>query len=39
MLSDDVKRMLIAAQRNEITEHLVYDRLSQLIKDPIIKRL
>jgi len=33
-LSDSVRRRLIVAQRNEITEHLFYERLSRSMKDP-----
>jgi VIT1/CCC1 family predicted Fe2+/Mn2+ transporter len=31
---DQVKEEILTAQRNEITEHFIYQRLSQSIKDP-----
>lgn len=34
MLDEKVKRTILTAQRNEITEHLVYDKLSKSTKDP-----
>jgi VIT1/CCC1 family predicted Fe2+/Mn2+ transporter len=33
MLSREVRKELLTAQRNEITEHFIYDKLSQSVKD------
>jgi len=34
MLNEEVKRALLAAQRNEITEHFIYEKLAQMVKQP-----
>jgi len=43
MLDEETKKTILTAQRNEITEHFIYDKLSQSIKDPhdrnILKRI
>ena len=39
MLSKDVKKKILNAQRNEITEHLVYSKLSKLVKSPHNKKI
>lgn len=33
-IDQGLRRELIAAQRNEITEHVIYSRLAQAVKDP-----
>jgi rubrerythrin len=33
MLDEKVEKIILNAQRNEITEHLIYERLAQSIKD------
>lgn len=33
-LSDDIKEVLLSAQRNELTEHFIYEKLTRLVKDP-----
>jgi rubrerythrin len=42
-LDEKAKKWLLAAQRNEITEFFVYEKLSQSVKDPhnskIIKKI
>jgi len=37
-LDEETRKAILAAQRNEITEHFIYERLSQSIKDPNNKR-
>jgi VIT1/CCC1 family predicted Fe2+/Mn2+ transporter len=43
MLDEGIKNKLLTAQRNEITEHLIYERLSRLVRDPnnreVLKRI
>lgn len=43
MLDEDLKKVVLSAQRNEITEHLIYEKLSQSTNDPhnkeILKRI
>jgi VIT1/CCC1 family predicted Fe2+/Mn2+ transporter len=43
MLDEKTKDKLITAQKNEITEHLIYEKLSRLIRDPhnrdVLKRI
>jgi len=43
MLDKETKKALLTAQRNEITEHFIYDKLSQSTKNPhnreILKRI
>ena len=43
VLDEETKKAVLTAQRNEITEHFIYDKLSQSIKDPhnkdILKRI
>ncbi len=43
MLDKEIKKVLINAQRCEITEHFIYKKLSNLVKDPnnkdILKRI
>ena len=39
MLPDDIKRKILASQRNEITEHFIYQRLSKLVKEPNNKQV
>lgn len=34
MLDKETKRALLASQRDEITEHLVYTKFSHSMKDP-----
>ena len=34
MLDKSVEKVILDAQRNEITEHLIYERLSRSVKDP-----
>lgn len=34
VLDDDIKEEILIAQRNEITEYIVYEKLSQSIKNP-----
>ncbi|MEM2896801.1 MAG: VIT1/CCC1 transporter family protein [Candidatus Bathyarchaeia archaeon] len=34
MLDKEIEKTILAAQRNEITEHFIYERLSRSIKDP-----
>jgi len=34
MLDSATRKMIRTAQRNEITEHLVYEKLAQSLKDP-----
>lgn len=34
MLDEDAEKRLLKAQMNEITEHFIYEKLSQSIKDP-----
>jgi VIT1/CCC1 family predicted Fe2+/Mn2+ transporter len=33
MLDEDLRKVVLSAQRNEITEHLIYEKLSQSTKD------
>jgi len=43
MLDEETEKAILTAQKNEITEHFVYEKLSQSIKDPhnkeILKRI
>ena len=43
MLNEETKKTILTAQRNEITEHFIYDKLSQSIKNShnrdILKRI
>jgi VIT1/CCC1 family predicted Fe2+/Mn2+ transporter len=43
MLSKEVEKVILTAQKNEITEHFIYDKLAQSIKDPnnreVLKRI
>jgi VIT1/CCC1 family predicted Fe2+/Mn2+ transporter len=43
MLDKSVEKVILDAQRNEITEHLIYERLSRSVKDPhnkeVLKRI
>jgi VIT1/CCC1 family predicted Fe2+/Mn2+ transporter len=43
MLDRSVEKVILDSQRNEITEHLIYDRLSRSMKDPnnkeVLKRI
>jgi VIT1/CCC1 family predicted Fe2+/Mn2+ transporter len=43
MLDRSVEKVILDAQRNEITEHLIYERLSRSVKDPhnkeVLKRI
>lgn len=43
MLDENLRKALLAAQRSEITEHFIYEKLSQSTKDPynaeILKRI
>lgn len=34
MSDHEIKKELLTAQRNEITEHVIYEKLSQSVKDP-----
>ena len=34
MLDEETKNIILTAQRNEITEHFIYEKLSQSTKDP-----
>lgn len=34
MLDNEVEKVLLAAQKNEITEHFIYEKLAQSINDP-----
>jgi len=34
MFNEEAKKTILTAQRNEITEHFIYDKLSRSIKDP-----
>lgn len=34
MLDQEIEKRLIAAQRSEITEHFIYEKLSQSVKEP-----
>ncbi|MEM5867491.1 MAG: VIT1/CCC1 transporter family protein [Candidatus Aenigmatarchaeota archaeon] len=34
MLNEKVKRALLMAQKNEITEHFIYEKLAQMVKQP-----
>lgn len=34
MMNDATKKMVLTAERNEITEHFVYQKLAQSVKDP-----
>jgi len=36
-LDPQTEKKLLAAQKNEITEHFIYSKLAQSIKNPIIK--
>jgi len=38
MLDEETKKIISTAQRNEITEHFIYERLSRSVKDPQNKR-
>lgn len=38
-LRGDIKKAILTAQKNEITEHLIYFRLSKAIKDPNNKKV
>ena len=43
MLDKEVEKAILAAQKNEITEHFIYEKLAQSIKDPnnrnVLKRI
>ncbi len=39
MIDKETKKKLLTAQRNEITEHIIYDKLSQAIKDSHNKKV
>ncbi|MEM2926021.1 MAG: VIT1/CCC1 transporter family protein [Candidatus Bathyarchaeia archaeon] len=39
MLDKEVEKIVSVAQRNEITEHYIYDKLSKSIKDPNTKEV
>jgi len=39
VLDEETKKAVLTAQRNEITEHFIYDKLSQSIKDPYNKNI
>ncbi|MEM4473856.1 MAG: VIT1/CCC1 transporter family protein [Candidatus Bathyarchaeia archaeon] len=43
MLSEEIEGILLNAQRNEVTEHLIYEKLAQSTKDPknseVLKRI
>jgi VIT1/CCC1 family predicted Fe2+/Mn2+ transporter len=43
MLDEETKKTILTAQRNEISEHFIYDKLSQSTKDPhnrnVLKRI
>jgi rubrerythrin len=43
MIGNELKKKLLRAQKNEITEHLVYEGLSQSVKDlhnkSVLKRI
>jgi len=39
MLDKETREAVLTAQRSEITEHFIYDRLSQSIRDPHNKRI
>ncbi|MEM2843182.1 MAG: VIT1/CCC1 transporter family protein [Candidatus Bathyarchaeia archaeon] len=34
MLNKEVKKVLLIAQKNEITEHFIYEKLAQIVKEP-----
>jgi len=34
MLDKEVEKIILTAQKNEITEHFIYEKLAQSIKDP-----
>lgn len=38
MLDEETKKVILTAQRNEITERFIYERLSRSVKDPQNKR-
>jgi VIT1/CCC1 family predicted Fe2+/Mn2+ transporter len=38
-LSKEIEKAILSAQADEITEHLVYDKLSKVIRDPHNKRV
>ena len=33
-LNDNTKKVLLVMQQNEVTEHLIYERLAKRVKDP-----
>jgi VIT1/CCC1 family predicted Fe2+/Mn2+ transporter len=39
MLTKEIKNKILASQRNEITEHFIYQKLSQLVKEPKNKQV
>jgi len=39
MLDKETKKAVLTAQKNEITEHFIYEKLSQSIKDPHNKKI
>jgi rubrerythrin len=43
MLDEEVEKIVLNAQRNEITEHFIYERLAQSVKDlqnkEVLKRI
>jgi len=39
MLDEETKNTILTAQRNEITEHFIYEKLSRSIKDPHNKKI
>jgi VIT1/CCC1 family predicted Fe2+/Mn2+ transporter len=43
MLDEKVEKIILNAQKNEITEHFIYERLAQSVKDPknkeVLKRI
>src|SRR5690554_5550036 len=42
-IGDNTKKVLLVMQRNEVTEHLIYERLGKRVKDPedsaLLKRI
>lgn len=39
VLDEDTKRTILSAQKNEITEHYIYEKLSESVKDPHNKKI
>jgi VIT1/CCC1 family predicted Fe2+/Mn2+ transporter len=39
MLDKKTKKLILNSQKNEITEHFIYDKLSQSVKDPHNKKI